>query len=76
MACLYVQNVTKLNILTTHMAEGHKKKTYFCNQIMKQSFIYKSYNRCTQVWDYILTVVSQSFAIWYYSVADGLQCFI
>jgi len=28
------------------------------------------------VWDYILTAVSQSFAIWYYRVADGLQCFI
>lgn len=58
------------------MAEWHKKKTHFCNQIMKQSLIYKSYNWCTQVWDYILKVVSQSFAISYYSVADGFQCFI
>lgn len=43
---------------------------------MKQSLIYKSYNLCTQVWNYILTAVSQSFAIWYYRVADGLQCLI
>ena len=76
MACLCPQYVTKLNILNTHMAKQHKKKSYFCNQIIKQSLINKSHNWCTQVWDYIFTVVSESFAIWYYSVADGLQCFI
>jgi hypothetical protein len=43
---------------------------------MKWSLMYKSYHWCTQVWEHILTVVSQSFAIWYCSVADGLQCFI
>jgi hypothetical protein len=68
--------VTKLDILNTHKAEWHNKETYFSNQIMKKSIIYKSYNECTQVWDYILTVVSQSSAILYYSVVDGLQCFM